>query len=272
MLDKDLKRERAKAVLALNALEEKLEEKLKMELEQKEIEEELKLKKLQELAKAELAAAITSEKAAQIEKMAEANLHINALCMAFYARSEEARQSHFAHKLALGAVALEDALSKGLPIQTEIDALRSYLDGGDKDPILDLVLSSLPEETRKNGTDTLLQLNHKFDALKGTLRHFSLIPPGGGGILAHSLAHIASWLKVKEVDQSGDGIESVINRVEGYLAEGKLAEAAAVLEEGVRGTQSAEIVGDWLRQVRNRAITEQALTLLQSYATAISLK
>ena len=31
----DLKRERAKAVLALNALEEKLEEKLKMELEQK---------------------------------------------------------------------------------------------------------------------------------------------------------------------------------------------------------------------------------------------
>ena len=60
-----------------------------------------------------------------------------------------------------GAVALEDALSKGLPIQTEIDALRSYLDGGDKDPILDLVLSSLPEETRKNGTDTLLQLNHK---------------------------------------------------------------------------------------------------------------
>lgn len=272
MLDKDLKRERAKAVLALNALQEKLEEKLKMELKQKEIEEELKLKKLQELAKAELAAAITSEKAAQIEKMAEANLHINALCMAFYARSEEARQSHFAHKLALGAVALEDALSKGLPIQTEIDALRSYLDGGDKDPILDLVLSSLPEETRKNGTDTLLQLNHKFDALKGTLRHFSLIPPGGGGILAHSLAHIASWLKVKEVDQLGDGIESVINRVEGYLAEGKLAEAAAVLEEGVRGTQSAEIVSDWLRQVRNRAITEQALTLLQSYATAISLK
>ncbi|KAM4118411.1 hypothetical protein ACB094_02G200100 [Castanea mollissima] len=272
MLDKDLKRERAKAVLSLNALQEKLEEKLKMELKQKEIEEELKFKKLQELAKAELAAAITSEKAAQIEKMAEANLHINALCMAFYARSEEARQSHFAHKLALGAVALEDALSKGLPIQTEIDALRSYLDGGDKDPILDVVLSSLPEETRKNGTDTLLQLNHKFDALKGTLRHFSLIPPGGGGILAHSLAHIASWLKVKEVDQSGDGIEAVINRVEGYLAEGKLAEAAAVLEEGVRGTQSAEIVGDWLRQVRNRAITEQALTLLQSYATAISLK
>lgn len=271
MLDKELKRERAKAALAFKSLQEKLEEKLKRELDEKENEAELKFKKLQELAKAELVAAIASEKAAQIEKMAEANLHINALCMAFYARSEEARQSHFAHKLALGAVALEDALSKGLPIDTEIGALRSYLDGSDKDSIVDLVLSSLPEETQKNGTDTILQLNQKFDALKGSLQHFSLIPPGGGGILAHSLAHIASWLKVKEVDPSGDGVESLIKRVECYLADGKLAEAADALEEGVTGTQAAEIVGDWVTQVRNRAIAEQALTLLQSYATAISL-
>jgi mitofilin len=60
-------------------------------------------------------------------------------------------------------------------------------------------------------------------------------------------------------------------KVECYLADGKLAEAADALEAGVRGTQAAEIVGEWLRQVRNRAITEQALTLLQSYATAISI-
>lgn len=64
-----------------------------------------------------------------------------------------------------GAVALEDALSKGLPIQTEIDALRSYLDSSDKDSVLDLVLSSLPEETRKNGADTPLQLNQKASYL-----------------------------------------------------------------------------------------------------------
>lgn len=271
MLDKELKRERAKAVAALKSLQEKLEEKYQTELEQKENEAEMKLKKFEELAKAELAAAIASEKTSQIEKMTEANLHINALCVAFYARSEEARQTHSAHKLALGALALEDALSKGLPIQTEIEALHTYLEGIDKNSILDLVLSSLPEETRRSGTDTLLQLNQKFDALKGTVRHFSLIPPGGGGILAHSLAHIASWLKVKEVDQSGGGIESIINKVECYLADGKIVEAAEALEEGVKGTQAAEIVGEWVKRARNRAITEQALTLLQSYATSISV-
>ncbi|KAM1091775.1 hypothetical protein ACFX19_019439 [Malus domestica] len=231
----------------------------------------MKLKKVEELAKAGLAAAIAREKTSQIEKMAEANLHINALCVAFCARSDEARQTHSAHKFALGALALDDALSKGLPIEREIEALQTYLEGIDKDSILDVVLSSLPEETRRNGTDTLLQLNQKFDALKGTVRHLSLIPLGsGGGILAHSLAHIASWLKVKEDDHSGDGIESIIKKVEYYLAEGKIAEAAEAFE-GVKGTQATEVVGEWVKRARNRAITDQALTLLQSYATSISV-
>jgi len=44
-----------------------------------EIEAELKLKQVQELAKAELNAAIASEKAAQIEKMAEANVNVRFL-------------------------------------------------------------------------------------------------------------------------------------------------------------------------------------------------
>ncbi|ESW31726.1 hypothetical protein PHAVU_002G262700 [Phaseolus vulgaris] len=271
MLDKELKRERAKAALAVKSLQEKMEEKLKTELEQKEVEAELKLKQAQELAKAELNAAIANEKAAQIEKMTEANVNINALCMAFYARSEEARQSHATQNFALRALALEDALSKGLPIETEIASLQSNLVGIDKDSVLDLVLASLPEETRSNGTDTQLQLKHKFEALKDSVRHFSFFPPGGGGILAHSLAHVASWLKVREDDQSGDGIESVINKVESYLADGKLAEAADCLEESVRGTEAAEIVAGWARQARNRAISEQAVLLLQSYASSLSL-
>ncbi|CAH8344434.1 unnamed protein product [Eruca vesicaria subsp. sativa] len=103
---------------------------------------------------------------------------------------------------------------------------------------------------------------------EGTLRHFSLIPPGGGGILAHSVAHIASWFKFKEVDQSNGGIESVIRKVDNCLAEGKLAEAATALEEGVKGSKAEEIVNDW---VKRAPITEQAETLLQSYATCASL-
>lgn len=271
LLDKELNKERAKAVTTIKSLKEKAEENLKMELQRKEEAAQLELEKAHELAKAELAAAIATEKASQIEKMAEANLNINALCMAFYARSEEARQSHSAHKLALGSLALEDALSKGLPIQREINALYSSFDGIGGDSLLDLAFLSLPKETLSHGTDTLLQLNQKFDTLKGTLRHFSLIPSGGGGILAHTVAHIASSIKLRETSQSGEGIESVISSVESFLAAGKLAEAADALEVGVCGSKAEEIVVDWVRQARNRAIMEQAFSLLQSYATSISL-
>ncbi|KAK1371719.1 Mitochondrial inner membrane protein Mitofilin [Heracleum sosnowskyi] len=271
ILDKELNKEKVKAAAALKSLQEQLEEQLKTELEQKEAETAQELKKLEELGKAEVASAIASEKASQIEKMAEADLNIRALCMAFYARSEEARQSHSIYKLTVGALAIQDALSKGLPIQKEINALHTCLEGIEKDSLLDVVLSSFPEETRTCGTDTLLQLNQKFDALKGTLRHFSLIPPGGGGILVHSLASVASLLKVKEADQSGDGIESLINRVESFLADGKLLEAADTLEDGLKGSEASGVVADWVQKARNRAITEQSLSLLHSYATAASL-
>uniref|UniRef100_A0A1D1ZJH3 Formation of crista junctions protein 1 n=2 Tax=Anthurium amnicola TaxID=1678845 RepID=A0A1D1ZJH3_9ARAE len=271
ILDKELNKERLKAVATATQLQENAEENLKMELQRKGEQMELKLKESQELGKVELNAAIAKEKSSHMEKMAEANLHIKALCMAFYARSEEARQSYSIHKLALGALALEDALSKGLPIKEEIDAIHSSLVGLDRDSLLDLVLTTLPEETLKNGTDTLLQLSQKFDILKGTLRHFGLIPPSGGGILAHTVAHIASSIKMRENNFSGDGIESVITRVEKFLSEGRLAEAADALEKCVSGTEAEGAVSEWVRQARNRAVTEQALTLLQAYATSISL-
>ncbi|XP_008812717.2 MICOS complex subunit MIC60-like isoform X1 [Phoenix dactylifera] len=269
ILVKELNREKAKATATIKSLQEKAEQNLREELRHKDEETDIKLKKVQELAKAELAAAISKEKASQMEKIAEADLNINALCMAFYARSEEARQTHSVHKLALGTLALEDALSKGLPIRAEVAALRKSLEGIDKESLLDLALTSLPEEILNYGSSTQMQLNQKFDSLKRNLRHFSLIPAGGGGILTHAVAHFASSIKMKE-DQSGDGIESVISKVENFLLEGKFVEAADSLEAGVRGSQAEEIVLEWARQARNRAIAEQALSLLQSYATSIT--
>ncbi|XP_010905923.1 MICOS complex subunit MIC60, mitochondrial isoform X2 [Elaeis guineensis] len=269
ILEKELNKEKAKAAATIKSLQENAEQNLREELKHKDEETDMKLKKVQELANAELAAAISKEKASQIEKIAEADLNINALCMAFYARSEEARQTHSVHKLALGTLALEDALSKGLPIQAEVAALRKSLEGIDKESLLDFALTSLPEEILNYGSSTHMQLNQKFDSLKRNLRHFSLIPAGGGGMLTHAVAHFASSIKMKE-DQSGAGIESVISKVENFLVEGKLAEAADALEGGVHGSQAEEIVIEWVTQARNRAIAEQALSLLQSYATSIT--
>ncbi|KAH0940434.1 hypothetical protein HID58_000071 [Brassica napus] len=173
-----VRRKKTKAAAAIKAIQERMEDKLKTEIEQKETEAKLALSEAEEMAKAELISAIAKEK---------------------------------------GALALEDTLSKGLPIQNEIDMLQTYLEGIHQDSMLDLVLSSLPEEALSTGTDTVQQLNQKFNTLRGALRHFSLIPPG------------------------------------------------------VKGSKAEEIVNAWVRRARNRAITEQAVTLLQSYATCASL-
>ncbi|CAN6984172.1 unnamed protein product [Brassica rapa subsp. trilocularis] len=201
---------KTKAAAAIKAIQERMEDKLKTEIEQKETEAKLALSEAEEMAKAELISAIAKEK-------------IKALCMAFYARSEEARQSHSVHKLALEVRVIVGCTCAGrytlqrLPIQNEIDMLQTYLEGIHQDSMLDLVLSSLPEEALSTGTDAVQPLNQKFNTLRGALRHFSLIPPG------------------------------------------------------VKGSKAEEIVNAWVRRARNRAITEQAVTLLQSYATCASL-
>ncbi|KAJ3677324.1 hypothetical protein LUZ60_003048 [Juncus effusus] len=270
MLEKELNKEKARALAAIKSLQEKAEQNLKEQLQHKEEEMEIQLEKTNELAKAELAAAIAKEKALQIERISEANLNINALCMAFYARSEEARQSHSVHNLALAALGMEEALSKGLPLKGEVDSLRESLQSIDKDSLLQLAVSSLPKEALDYGTDTQMELSIKFNALKGILRHFSLIPAGGGGILTHAVASLASSIKMREADESKDGIESLITRVERLITSGKLAEAADELELGLHGTEAEEAMKQWVRQARARAVAEQTLTLLQSYASSVS--
>lgn len=71
-------------------------------------------------------------------------------------------------------------------------------------------------------------------------------------------------------DQSGHGIESLISKVEGYLVDGQFVEAAEALEGGVRGSEAEGVIADWVRQARNRAVTEQALSLFQSYAASFT--
>ncbi|CAO2036672.1 unnamed protein product [Urochloa humidicola] len=267
ILDKELKKEKLKNAAAVRELQEKAEQKLQDELQRKEEETRQQIEKAQELAKAELAATVAKEKATQIEQIAEANLNIDALCMAFYARSEEARQNHAVHKFALGTLALEHALSSGSPIRSEVALLRKSVEGIDKDSLLELALSSLPEDVLDYGSDTRMELKQKFNSLKETIRHFSLIPEGGGGILTHALARVASSIKIKE-DNSGDGIESLINRVESLIIDGDLSTAADALEGGLGGSEAAEIATEWVKQARKRAIAEQTLALLHACASS----
>ena len=66
----------------------------------------------------------------------------------------------------------------------------------------------------------------------------------------------------------GGGVEAALARVEGAVAEGKLAEAAEALEVGAAGTAAAPAVAAWARDARARQRLEQALTVLRAHAAA----
>lgn len=67
-----------------------------------------------------------------------------------------------------------------------------------------------------------------------------------------------------------EGFEVVISKVERYLSEGKLTEAATVLERAAVGTAAERLATEWARQARNRAIIEQGLQVFQAHVIAIA--
>ncbi|KAH9307469.1 hypothetical protein KI387_035380, partial [Taxus chinensis] len=109
-----------------------------------------------------------------------------------------------------------------------------------------------------------------FESLKGAFRELALIPASGGGVLTHALARFTSAVKLKEDGLHSEGIESTISHVELCLAEGKLIEAANALEKGTQGSKAESLAAEWARHARNRVVTEQAMSLLHAYATAIA--
>ncbi|BFI25381.1 MICOS complex subunit MIC60 [Marchantia polymorpha subsp. ruderalis] len=272
-LEKELKKEKELAEAELKAQLHEAEEKLESQLKRKEEEASKEKEKLEVVGKAQTAAAVAREKADHLENIHAMQLQVNALRTAFYAHSEEARISHTAHKLAMGAFALEDAVEKGKPVEKEAELLVASVGGPGGDPLVDAVVSSLPTEALTAGSSTRAQLHSSFTKMKGPLRELVLMPAGGGGVFAHLLAKVTAKLKITEQgsENVGDeGFEVVISKVERYLSEGKLTEAATVLERAAVGTAAERLATEWARQARNRAIIEQGLQVFQAHVIAIA--
>lgn len=269
-LAKEVTMEQERAKFMLKFEREKADEKHAKELKNKEEETNLKLKKLDLLAKTQVAAAVAEQKASFLEDMKDMKLQLEALYMAFYTQSEEARQSHTIHKLAVGTFAMEDAMMRGGSVEKEVSLIISSIGGSNSDPLVESAIASLSQESIEEGTRTPAQLHQKFEIMTGALRELSLIPATGGGLLSHAAAKAVSALKVREEGIYSDGIEAVISQVRRYLADGKLADAADLVEKGVKGSKAEDLASEWVKHVRSRATMEQALSLLQAHATAVA--
>eukprot|EP00884_Botryococcus_braunii_P014394 jgi/Botrbrau1/22956/Bobra.0030s0028.1 len=226
--------------------------------------------KSKEMEVAEGVAVARSEALGLVDKV---RLEVNALSRAFSQRSEERRSSHTAHKLATGTFALEAAFDAGSPLKPELDLLAA---GAGKDPLVSAALASIPPDAASQGVASREELQAEWPRVSQRARRLGLIQEGQGGLLSVGLASIAAWLKVPEVHMEGEtsdapsSIDEAVAKAGLALQRGDLLAAADTLERVTKGTAAASSVGPWVEAARSRAVTEQAVRLLQAHAATIS--
>lgn len=62
-----------------------------------------------------------------------------------------------------GAFAFEEAMTRGAPLEDEVELLKQAAGGNDE--LIDVVLQSLPEDVLRKGTKTQLQLQREASLL-----------------------------------------------------------------------------------------------------------
>ena len=100
------------------------------------------------------------------------------------------------------------------------------------------------------------------------------------GLVAHAFARLATSLKFTldpnllatnpaSLSDSSNRVDRGLALAEGAMTEGRLNEAAGIVEAAVEGTAAEAAAREWVSKVRERAVAEQSLELLRAHAAAL---
>ena len=194
---------------------------------------------------------------------------VNALHLAFQQRSEESRDSHAVHKIALGMLILGDSLRQGEPVSEAAEVLHAGVSG---DPLVAVALESLPGRVLEEGVATREELQQWFQRVRREISHTALVPEAGGA-LTHSLSMLAATLRLRERGTPSvevAGVEGALARAEALVHAGQLIQAADLLERHFSGSEGGRAAALWVQSARNRVIVEQAAAMISAHATALN--
>lgn len=247
--------------------------------------------------RSELQAALNQAAVERLSAIDQLRTQVNALSKAFSLRSDERMQSHTAHRITTGVLALTTALETGRPFVGELAVLKRAARAS-SDPLLQAAVLSLeaslaavdeglglPAAVR--GLPTLPQLMDRFADVRRAAVTLAVLPEGQTpGILTYGLARLASMLKVSErasvllvssatsaapdTPGLGGGVDGAMARAERLLVEGRISEAAQLVEGVTRHTAAHVAVGPWLEGLKARAMADQTVELLKAHATCLS--
>ena len=245
-------------------------------------------RRLEEQAEAHalaIAECLIRERVGRAEALDEIRLKLNGVKEAYDVNGAALRKTHAGIKMSLAVFALQSKVSNGDPFHEELRAVATVASNamGADDPgraLVDAVVGSIPEAVARSGVPTAGRLRDRLDDVRRAARRLSLVPETGGGIVAHLVAYLASWLRMSEPgsgwgtaggggDNTTDGgVESAVAAARASVASDRLDAAAAALEEGTEGTAAARAVAGWVADARERQRLEMAMSVLRSHAAA----
>ena len=245
-------------------------------------------RRLEEQAEAHalaIAECLIRERVGRAEALDEIRLKLNGVKEAYDVNGAALRKSHVGVKMSLAVFALQSKVSNGDPFHEELRAVAAVASNamGADDPgraLVDAVVGSIPEAVARSGVPTAGRLRDRLDDVRRAARRLSLVPETGGGIVAHLVAYLASWLRMSEPgsgwgtaggggDNTTDGgVEAAVAAARASVASDRLDAAAAALEEGTEGTAAARAVAGWVADARERQRLEMAVSVLRSHAAA----
>lgn len=186
-----------------------------------------------------------------------------------------------AHQLVAAIDALKRAALSGEQTQfileletlTRLSTKTPFAKVGERqsDELIQLVTSSIQTHVAKHGITSLAALSERFETVSREVRRASLIPDQDASMVSHLISIVlSSFMFTKKGLVPGDDVESRLARAEYYLNTEKDLESAAREINQLTGWPK-RLSMDWLDAARRHLEVKQALEIMRSQASLISM-
>ena len=152
-----------------------------------------------------IAECLVRERVARAEALDEIRVKLNGVKEAYDVNGKSLQKSHASVKMSLAVFALQSKVANGDPFHEELSAVAAVasdamaVDDPAGRELVHAVVGSIPEAVAKSGVPTAGSLRERRTPIvRRAARRLSLVPETGGGIVAHLVAYLASWLRMSE--------------------------------------------------------------------------
>ncbi|RHZ44764.1 hypothetical protein Glove_709g15 [Diversispora epigaea] len=211
---------------------------------------------------------VEKERAGRLARLDNINYRLKVLERLSVNNVEHLDNSLKVHQLWCALRALQNAVEKPhrTPFVDQIVALKHL---SSTDEVVATVLSTIDDSVAINGIYSISDLAMRFRNLREEVRRASLVPENGG-VLSHLLSIMLSKFMFRKhglVD--GNDVEATLARVQYFLNECDLDNAARELNQ-LKGWPK-KLAEDWIKSAKEHLEVKQAIEVIEIQATLSSL-